>query len=137
MARIFGIDLDDTKKIQTALTELYGIGRKNVLEVLRQAEIAPEKKAKELTEQEILKIQKVIENKFTVEGDLRRQIQDNIGRLKAIGSYRGLRHSRGLPARGQRTRSNARTKRGKRKTVGAMKKDLRAKVEQTDKAPEK
>lgn len=133
MVRIAGVDLQDNKKIQFALTDIYGIGKAKALSLIKQAKVDAAKRARELKEEEIVRIQKIIEKGFVIEGDLRREIDENIKRLKTIGAYRGLRHSRGLPVRGQRTRSNARTKRGKRKTVGALKKEQRAKTEQTDK----
>lgn len=129
MVRISGTDLPDSGIIQFALTKLYGVGRNNALVALSKASILPTKRVKELTEQEVAKLQQIIDQDFVVEGDLRRQIGEHIKRLRVVGTYRGLRHARGLPVRGQRTKSNARTKRGKRKTVGAMKKDDRAKVE--------
>lgn len=131
MARILGVDIPDKRKTWFGLTKIYGIGSQNVWNLIKKAGIDGEKRIYDLTDQETSNIQKTIDKDFTVEGDLRREIQDNIKRLKTIGSYRGLRHSKGLPVRGQRTRSNARTKRGKRKTVGAMRKDLRAKMGQS------
>ncbi len=127
MARIVGVDLPDHKRVDIALTLLFGIGRKNVVGVVEAAKVDGAKRVKELTQDEVNRIQKVIESSFRVEGDLRQDISENIKRLKAIGSYRGMRHTRGLPSRGQRTRSNARTRRGKRRTVGAMRKEVRAK----------
>ena len=135
MARISGVDLNDNKRLDIALTYIYGIGRANVVKLLEAAQITPERRVKTLTDEEINKISKIIEKGYTVEGDLRRQIHDNIKRLIEIRSYRGIRHSKSLPVRGQRTRSNARTKRGKRVTIGAQKKDDRAKVDAA-KAPE-
>lgn len=131
MARIAGVDLPDQKRTDIALTILYGIGRSNVTTVLNEAHIDGAKRVKDLTEDEINKLQKAIDKNFKVEGDLRLEIQNNIKRLREIGTYRGLRHARNLPSRGQRTRSNARTKRGKRMTIGAMKKDDRAKLSNT------
>lgn len=128
MARISGVDLPNNKRLDIALTYIYGIGRTNVKEVLSGAQLPAEKRVSTLTDEEINRIGKVIEKKFPVEGDLRRQVGENIKRLREIGSYRGSRHSHNLPAHGQRTRSNARTKRGKRLTIGALKKDDRAKV---------
>ncbi len=128
MARIAGVDLPSEKRLDIALTYIYGIGRSNVASLLRDANIEGDRRVKTLTDEESNRIGKVIEKKFTVEGDLRRQVQDNIKRLREIGSYRGLRHARNLPSRGQRTRSNARTRRGKRVTIGAIKKDDRAKT---------
>lgn len=131
MARIAGIDIPDKKRLDIALTYIYGLGRKNVKTLLHKAEVDGAKRANQLSEKEIAKIQKVIEEEFKVEGNLRGEIAGNIKRLKEIGSYRGMRHSRNLPVRGQRTRSNARTKRGKRKTVGALRKEIRAKIGQS------
>lgn len=131
MARIAGIDLPDKKRLDIALTYIYGIGRSNVITILKQVSISGAKRVKELSEEEISKIQKIIDEKFKVEGDLKTEIAENIKRLKEIGSYRGIRHIKGLPVQGQRTRSNARTKRGKRKTVGALKKEVRAQLDQT------
>ncbi len=121
--RIIGVTIPDQKRIDIALTYLYGVGRSNVKEVLREANINSATKASVLTEEEINRIQKALE-KHKIEGDLRNEVQGNIRRLKDIGSYRGMRHSHNLPVRGQRTRSNARTKRGKRVTIGAIKKDV-------------
>ena len=123
MSRIAGIDIPETKRTDIGLTMLFGIGRKNIVGVLREANVEGSKRIKDLSEEEILRIQKVIDKNFKVEGNLRQEIQGNIKRLKQIGSYRGKRHSANLPVRGQRTRSNARTKRGKRVTIGALKKD--------------
>lgn len=127
MARIAGVDLPVQKRTDIALTYIFGIGRTNVKRVLEMAQVDGTKRSKDLTEEEVNRLQKVIEKNFKVEGDLRLDIQSNIKRLKEIGTYRGMRHTRGLPSRGQRTRSNARTKRGKRVTIGALKKDDRAK----------
>jgi len=129
MARLMGITLPDDKRIDYSLTILYGIGWGNVGQVLTQANVAPSKRVKELTEEELKKITEVVEKNFKVEGDLREVLTENIKRLKEIGSYRGSRHMKGLPSRGQRTKSNARTKRGKRKTVGALRKEAWAKLE--------
>jgi small subunit ribosomal protein S13 len=128
MPRIAGIDLTENKQVHFALTAVYGIGRHNVLTLLKNAAVDPLKRVHQLTEEEISRIQKIVEKDYQVEGDLRREINDNIKRLQTIGSYRGKRHSQGLPARGQRTKTNARTKRGKRRTVGALKKEDHAKV---------
>ncbi|MDO8551605.1 MAG: 30S ribosomal protein S13 [bacterium] len=129
--RISGIDLPDNKPAWIALTALYGVGRKNVWGILAKAEISGAKRAGELTKEEISRIVKALET-FKIEGDLRREVSENIKRLKEIGSYRGARHSHNLPSRGQRTRTNARTKRGKRMTIGALKKE--AMVKQTAQA---
>lgn len=125
--RIIGIDIPDQKPVNVALTRLYGVGRKNVPEILKKAQIESGKKTQMLGKEEIARLTKVLEG-YNIEGDLRRQISENIKRLKEIGSYRGVRHVRGLPVRGQRTRSNARTKRGRRMTIGAMKKEAMAKT---------
>lgn len=130
MARIAGVDIPEKKRIDIALTYVYGIGRTNVLPLLKKAGIPADKRVHTLSDEEVNTINKTIENmEIMVEGDLRRNIQENIKRLRDSGSYRGMRHARGLPARGQRTRSNARTKRGKRQTVGAQKKDDRIAME--------
>lgn len=129
MARILGITLPDNKRIDYSLTLLYGIGWKNVYSLLSQSKVDPKKRVKDISEEEFKRITEVIEKNFKVEGDLREIINENIKRLKEIGSYRGLRHLKGLPVRGQRTKSNARTKRGKRKTVGALRKEAWAKLE--------
>lgn len=123
MARIAGVDLPENKRVDIGLTYIFGIGRSNVVKVIKDAQVDGGKRIKELTEDEVNKIQKVIE-KIKVEGDLRQEIEQNIKRLEEIGSFRGSRHRKGLPARGQRTRSNARTKRGKRKTVGTVRKEV-------------
>lgn len=118
MARIAGVNIPDNKQVWVALTRIYGIGPKNSFDILQEASVEPTVRVKDLTDSELSKIQDVITAKYTVEGDLQRIITDNIKRLKSIGSYRGLRHIANLPVRGQRTRTNARTKRGKRVTVG-------------------
>lgn len=125
--RISGVNLPDEKRIDIALTYLYGVGRSNVSEILKKAGVEAERRTKTLTEEEQKKIQKIVEG-IKIEGDLRAEIAANIKRLKEAGSYRGMRHSRSLPVRGQRTRSNARTKRGKRVTIGAIKKEVAAKM---------
>ncbi|MBI4035498.1 30S ribosomal protein S13 [Candidatus Daviesbacteria bacterium] len=127
MARIAGVDLPENKRVDIGLTYIFGIGRSNVIKIIAQSQVAPEKRIKDLTEEEVNKIQKAIEQ-FKVEGDLRQEVEQNVKRLEEIGSYRGLRHRKGLPSRGQRTRSNARTKRGKRKTVGTVRKEVVAKT---------
>lgn len=128
MLRLVGIDLPENKRIEVALTYVYGIGPKISKIILEKTKINGDLRAKELSAVDVAKLQKIIEE-FKVEGDLRKEIRENIQRLKRIGSYRGSRHSVGLPLRGQRTRTNARTLRGKRKTIGAMKKEESAKVE--------
>lgn len=130
MTRLLGIMLPDNKRIDYALTLLYGMGWSNTKKILKQVGINGDKKVNQLNEEELKKITTVIEKNYKVEGDLRGYINENIKRLKEIGTYRGLRHIKNLPVRGQRTKSNARTKRGKRKTVGALKKEAWAKMEQ-------
>ena len=122
MPRIAGVDLPRDKRIEIALTYIYGIGRSTAKEVLARAGVDPDKRTREITEEEASKIREIIERDYVIEGDLRQEIQSNIQRLVEIGSYRGLRHRRGLPVRGQRTRTNARTRKGKRKTVKGRKK---------------
>ena len=122
MARIAGIDLPREKRIDIGLAAIYGVGRTNAKLILTKAGVQPETRVKDLTDQEVTKIASVIQAEYVVEGDLRRQIQMNIKRLMDIGCYRGLRHRRGLPVRGQRTHTNARTRKGPRRTVGAQKK---------------
>lgn len=122
MTRIAGVDLPNNKKIEIGLTYLYGVGPSNVKKIMADAKVNPLKKIADLTEDEISRIQKAMDG-LTIEGDLRREVEQNIKRLEDIGSYRGLRHRRGLPSRGQRTRSNGRTRKGKRKTVGAISKE--------------
>ena len=129
MARISGVDLPNEKRLDIALTYLYGIGRSNVVGILAKAELDGSRRFKTLTDDEVSKLTKIIEKETMVEGDLRRAVGNNIKRLIDIKSYRGIRHARKLPSRGQRTRTNARTKRGKRMTVGALKKEDRAKQE--------
>ncbi|MEW6040503.1 MAG: 30S ribosomal protein S13 [Elusimicrobiota bacterium] len=118
MARIAGVDLPKDKRIEVALTYLYGIGLATSKKILSTVNISPDKRVKQLSEEEVGKIASQVASNYKVEGDLRREIQQNIKRLIEIGSYRGMRHRRNLPVRGQRTRTNARTRRGKRKTVG-------------------
>ncbi|MCL4199732.1 30S ribosomal protein S13 [Patescibacteria group bacterium] len=129
MARISGVDLPNEKRLDIALTYLYGVGRTNVIGILEKAGLDRARKFKSLTDDEVSKLTKIIEKETMVEGDLRRSVGDSIKRLIDIKSYRGIRHARRLPSRGQRTRTNARTKRGKRMTVGALKKEDRAKTE--------
>jgi len=122
MARIAGIDLPKEKHIEIALTYIYGIGRPLSNKILKQAAVNPDTRAKDLKEDEISRIAAIIQKEYKVEGDLRREISQNIKRLIDIGSYRGYRHRRSLPVRGQRTRTNARTRKGPRKTVGVTRK---------------
>lgn len=128
MPRIAGIDIPEHKKVKYSLRYVYGVGPKIADDVLRDANVNPDKRARELTADEVNRIQRVLE-KFTLEGNLRRMVNENIDRLKRVRAYRGLRHIAGLPARGQRTRSNARTKRGAKRTVGSMTKEMAAKLD--------
>ncbi len=130
MARILGVNLPDDKRVEYALTLFYGIGWTLSRKILNQAGVSTNVRVKDLKEEDLKKITMVIEKTYKVEGDLREEINENFKRLREINSYRALRHARSLPARGQRTRSNARTKRGKRRTVGALKKEVWAKMEQ-------
>lgn len=121
MPRISGVDIPNDKPIRVSLRYLYGIGPKNADQILKEAEIDGQRRAKDLSEDELAKIIGIIDKGHLVEGALRRQIQQNVARLRDIGSYRGLRHRKSLPVRGQRTRSNARTRKGPRKTVAGKK----------------
>lgn len=125
--RVAGVNIPEQKRIDRALAYIYGIGPNNVYDVLKKAEIDASRRLKDLSEEEIIRIQKVLDT-IKTEGDLRAEVVSNIKRLKEIGSYRGIRHVRNLPSRGQRTRSNARTKRGKRVTIGAIKKEVAEKM---------
>ena len=126
--RISGVTIPDDKRVDISLTYLYGIGRSNAKVVLSVAKVDGSIRVKDLTEEQQRAIAKALET-YKLEGDLRAEVNENIKRLKEISSYRGLRHSHSLPSRGQRTRSNARTKRGKRVTIGAIKKEVAAKME--------
>ncbi|MER3402812.1 MAG: 30S ribosomal protein S13 [Armatimonadota bacterium] len=117
MARIAGVDLPRDRKVEYALPVIFGIGLSSARKILEKTGIAPNKRVRELTEEEVARLRAEIENNYTIEGDLRREIQMNIRRLIEIGCYRGLRHRRGLPVHGQRTRTNARTRKGPKKTV--------------------
>lgn len=122
MARIAGVDLPREKRIEVALTYIYGIGRNNAKVILQKADINPDTRVKSLSNEDVAKIRSIIASDHKVEGALRAEIGMNIKRLMDIGCYRGLRHRRGLPVRGQRTHTNARTRRGRRRTIGGMKK---------------
>jgi len=122
MARIAGVDIPREKRVEVALTYIYGVGRATAVKILKQADINPDTRVKDLAEQEVSRIREILEGNYVVEGDLRRELSMNIKRLMDIGTYRGLRHRRGLPVRGQRTRTNSRTRKGPRRTVGARKK---------------
>jgi small subunit ribosomal protein S13 len=122
MARIAGIELPNEKPIWVALTYIFGIGRTSSLNILKATGVNPQKRARDLTDDEINRIRTEIDRNYKVEGDLRREIQQNIQRLISIGCYRGMRHRLGLPVRGQRTKTNARTRKGPRKTIGVGRK---------------
>ena len=124
MARIAGVDIPREKRVDVSLRYIYGIGPSSSREILEQARVDLATRVRDLTEPQVAKIREIIDRGYTVEGDLRREIALNIKRLQEIGSYRGLRHRKGLPTRGQRTRTNARTRRGVRKTVAGRKKSV-------------
>ncbi len=121
MARISGVDIPNEKNVEIALTNIYGIGISSARKIAEEAKIVGVVKVKNLTEQQVQSLREIIERSYTVEGDLRSRVTMNIKRLMDIGSYRGLRHRRGLPVRGQRTRTNARTRKGPKRTVGSKK----------------
>jgi len=131
--RIAGVNIPDEKRVEISLIYIYGISRSNVRGVLEKAQVDGSKRTNTLTEEEVKKLTQTLDG-YKIEGDLRTDIATNIRRLKEIGSYRGIRHARNLPGRGQRTRSNARTKRGKRVTIGAIKKEVMAKMDAAQKA---
>ena len=122
MARIAGVDIPNNKRVEIALTYIYGIGRKSANDILAKTGINPDTRAKDLTEDEIAKLRDEIEQSYTVEGDLRRDVAMNIKRMVEINCYRGIRHRKGLPVRGQRTKTNARTRKGPAKTIANTKK---------------
>jgi small subunit ribosomal protein S13 len=122
VARIAGVDLPREKRLEVALTYIFGIGVSSSRKILAEAEVSPDIRVKEMTEEQVALVRGAIEGKYTVEGDLKREISTNIKRLMDIGVYRGLRHRRSLPVRGQRTSTNARTRKGPRRTVGAKRK---------------
>ena len=123
MARIAGVDIPRNKKIEISITYIFGVGRSNGSDILQKAHVNPETRVRDLTEEEVMRIREIVEREYRVEGDLRREIQLNIKRLMDIGCYRGLRHRKGMPVRGQRTRTNARTRRGRRgQAIGIKKK---------------
>jgi small subunit ribosomal protein S13 len=123
LARIAGVELPVNKRVEIGLTYLYGIGRPTAQKILKEANVSPDTRIKNLREDEIIKLREIFENNYKIEGDRRRDVSMNIKRLMDIGAYRGLRHRRGLPARGQRTRTNARTRKGPKKTMGGKKKE--------------
>lgn len=127
MPRIAGVDLPRDKRIDIALTYIYGIGRSGAAKIVAEAGVDPAKRMRDITEEEAARLREIIEREYTIEGDLRREVQSNIQRLVEIGTYRGLRHRRGLPVRGQRTRTNARTRKGRRKTVKGRKRGAHGK----------
>lgn len=129
MFRIQGVLMQDKDRVQYALSKLYGVGMITAKNILQSIKISLDKRVKDLTEDEIKQITTTVEKTHKIEGDLREEIQENIKRLKSIAAYRGIRHIRGLPVYGQRTKSNARTKKGKRQTVGAFTKEYWAKIE--------
>lgn len=122
MARISGVDLPREKRVEAALTYIFGVGFPRARKILKRTGINPDTRVRDLTEEEVARLRDHIDKNYKVEGDLQREVQMNIKRLIDIGSYRGLRHRRGLPVRGQRTRTNARTRKGPRKTVGVRRK---------------
>lgn len=122
MARIAGVDLPREKRVEIALTYIFGIGRPTADKIIAESGVNPDTRVRDLTEDEVAKLRELVEKNHTVEGDLRREVSLNIKRLMEIGCYRGLRHRRGLPVRGQRTKTNARTRKGPVKTVGARRK---------------
>lgn len=130
MARIVGVDLPRGKRVEIGLTYVYGINRTSSNKILRLAAVSPDTRVKNLTEEEVSRISAIIQRDYRVEGDLQREVSSNIKRLIDIGSYRGLRHRKGLPVRGQRTNTNARTRKGPRKTVGIKRKQSLQKIDQ-------
>ncbi|NLJ25589.1 MAG: 30S ribosomal protein S13 [Firmicutes bacterium] len=118
MARIAGVDIPRDKRVEIALTYIYGIGRSTSNEILGKANVNPDTRVRDLTEEEVNRLREIIDKEYVVEGDLRREVSQNVKRLMDIGSYRGYRHRRGLPVRGQRTRTNARTRKGPRRAIG-------------------
>ena len=122
MARIVGIDLPRDKRVEIGLTYIYGIGRTSSNKILAAAKVNPDTRVRELTDEEVKRISEIIEKDYMVEGDLRREVAMNIKRLQEIGCYRGIRHRKGLPVRGQKTKTNARTRKGKKKTIAGKKK---------------
>ncbi|HOC02287.1 MAG TPA: 30S ribosomal protein S13 [Candidatus Ratteibacteria bacterium] len=132
MARILGVEIPNEKKVAVGLTYIYGIGKSTAERIIKATGINPDKRIKELTEEEIGKISGFVQQNFKIEGDLRREISSNISRLIDINCYRGVRHRRSLPVRGQRTRTNARTRKGPRKTVGVIRDKSARKAIKTD-----
>ena len=132
MPRVLGIDIPGFKRVEYALRYIHGIGPASAREVIKKAGIDPATKANDLVDEEITKLAQILQEDYRIEGDLRREVASNIRRIVGIGSYRGLRHRRGLPVRGQRTSTNARTRKGPRRTVGAVRgKEARSAAKQT------
>ncbi len=127
MPRIVGVDVPPDKRVEIALTYIHGIGRSSAQQILAQSQISPDTRTRDLTEQELAQLREIIDRDYVIEGDKRREVQSNIQRLIEVGTYRGLRHRRGLPVRGQRTRTNARTRKGKPKTVAGRRRAPTAK----------
>ena len=127
MARIAGVDVPDNKRVEVALRRIYGIGPTLALKIVKDANLAGNPRINELGDEELNRIREIVDKGYKVEGDLRREVNMNVRRLMEIGSYRGIRHRRGLPVRGQRTKTNARTKRGSRKTVAGLRRTASAK----------
>jgi len=132
MARILGVEIPNEKKVAVGLTYIYGIGKSTAERIIKATGINPDKRMKELTEEEIGKISGFVQQNFKIEGDLRREVSSNISRLIDVNCYRGVRHRRSLPVRGQRTRTNARTRKGPRKTVGVIRDKSARKAIKTD-----
>ncbi|MCR4740195.1 MAG: 30S ribosomal protein S13 [Lachnospiraceae bacterium] len=122
MARISGVDLPRDKRVEIGLTYVYGIGRPSATKILAQAKVNPDTRCRDLTDEEVKRISDIIDTEYQVEGDLRREVALNIKRLQEIGCYRGIRHRKGLPVRGQKTKTNARTRKGPKRTVAGKKK---------------
>jgi small subunit ribosomal protein S13 len=122
LARIAGVDLPRDKRVEVSITYIFGIGRASARKIVEQAGINPETRVKDLTEEEVVKLREIIDKNYQVEGDLRREVNMNIKRLMDLGCYRGIRHRRGLPVRGQKTKTNARTRKGPKRTAGGKKK---------------
>lgn len=137
MARLFGVSLQDNHKVDYALTKIYGVGWTTSKYVLTQTQIDPQKRVKDLSEEDLQQLTGLIEKNYRIEGLLREELNESSKRLRDIKCYRGMRYMLGLPSRGQRTRSNARTRRGKRRTVGALKKEAWAKLESQQKQAKK
>ncbi|MCA9393329.1 MAG: 30S ribosomal protein S13 [Candidatus Omnitrophica bacterium] len=119
MPRILGVDIPKEKRIEASLKYIYGVGPKRSLDILREANIDPSRRAKELSDEEVSRLTNIIQNRYVTEGDLRREVNQNIKRLMELGTYRGIRHRRGLPVRGQRTKTNSRTRKGRKPSIGA------------------